>query len=213
MSNIEDLYRERYVSSLLPTAERLLKYIEDIFLAEQRIDNINVRAKGIQRFVEKAAKRENGSSKYTEPLNQIQDQLGARIVVFYKSDVERLSVLADKHFRKIEEVDIVPDSESEFGYFGKHFIFFIPEDVIDDDIDRENLPHFFELQIKTLFQHAWGEANHDIGYKPDSSLDAEDKRKIAFTAAQAWGADMIFEELFTIYQPDNKKYNTKIFRY
>jgi ppGpp synthetase/RelA/SpoT-type nucleotidyltranferase len=59
----------------------------------------------------------------------------------------------------------------------------------------EECPTFFELQIKTLFQHAWGEADHDLIYKPSGALTSDQRRRVAFTAAQAWGADRIFEEL------------------
>ena len=38
--------------------------------------------------------------------------------------------------------------------------------------DRERTPRFFELQVKTLFQHAWSEASHDIAYKPDVPLSS-----------------------------------------
>jgi hypothetical protein len=34
-----------------------------------------------------------------------------------------------------------------------------------------------------------------LGYKPSVDLTSEQRRKLAFTAAQAWGADQIFEEL------------------
>ena len=62
-------------------------------------------------------------------------------------------------------------------------------------MSEEHCPTFFELQIKTLFEHSWAEANHDLAYKPHSELNLVQKRKIAFTAAQAWGADKIFDEL------------------
>jgi len=55
---------------------------------------------------------------------------------------------------------------------------------------------FFELQIKTLFQHAWSEAEHDLGYKPTTVLSHDQKKRLAFTAAQAWGADQVFDELY-----------------
>ena len=82
-----------------------------------------------------------------------------------------------------------------FGYVGRHFILATPEDVVDDNADRSKTPQFFELQVKTLFQHAWSEAEHDLAYKPSEPLTPHQQRQIAFTAAQAWGADEIFEQL------------------
>src|SRR5262249_19541837 len=137
--------------------------------------------------------------KYAEPLRQIQDQVGARIVTFYQSDIERVTEIVLKYYRPIESKTIVPDSEWEFGYFGKHFVLLIPTDLIDRGMDRSLIPEFFELQVKTLFQHAWSEANHDLGYKPMlGPLDSGAKRQLAFTSAQAWGADHIFDELFRV---------------
>jgi putative GTP pyrophosphokinase len=197
MSSLEDLYRERLSRALTPLAHNLQTYIEQHFAGVERIDRISVRTKSVSRFLGKAAKRlEEGSQKYNDPLYQIQDQIGARIVTFYKCDVARLSEIVERYFTHIEAKEIVPDSESEFGYFGKHFILFLPEDVFDDSVERDKAPKFFELQVKTLFQHAWGEAEHDLGYKPDRELTTEDRRRIAFVSAQAWGADEIFNELF-----------------
>ena len=197
MSDLEKRYQERWESFLVPTAEKLRAHLQDTFGGEPRIDRIVTRAKDPNRFVTKARKRQEENLKYSDPLTQIQDQIGARIVTFYPSDVERLTGIVHNYYRRIEEQSIVPESESEFGYFGKHFILFLPEDILPEDFEELDIPPFFELQIKTLFQHAWGEAAHDLAYKPQSELSTEEKRKIAFTAAQAWGADMIFEELFT----------------
>jgi putative GTP pyrophosphokinase len=73
----------------------------------------------------------------------------------------------------------------------------IPTDVIDDGMDQSLMPGFFELQIKTLFQHAWSEADHDLGYKPgERPLSSDEKRQLAYTSAQAWGADHMFDGLF-----------------
>ena len=73
---------------------------------------------------------------------------------------------------------------------------FVPEDLIDDKLAREESVEFFEQQIKTLFQHAWSEAEHDLGYKPSGELTTDQKRRLAFTATQAWGADQIFDEQY-----------------
>jgi ppGpp synthetase/RelA/SpoT-type nucleotidyltranferase len=118
--------------------------------------------------------------------------------VFYKSDVERIDAQVKKYLTAIEYRTVVPDSESEFAYFGHHLVLLLPSDVIERDMDRRLIPGFFELQIKTLFQHAWSEADHDLGYKPgDVALTSEQKRLVAFTSAQAWGADHIFDQLFS----------------
>jgi len=70
-----------------------------------------------------------------------------------------------------------------------------PVDVVPSDVGRYEAPRFFELQIKTLFQHAWSEANHDLGYKSPGPLSQDQQRRLAYTAAQAWGADRVFNEL------------------
>src|SRR5262249_20308452 len=131
-----------------------------------------------------------------DPLNQIQDQVGARIVTFYASDVERVRLEIEKYFKYIESKKIVPESESEFGYEGRHFILFVPTDLLDETLGSDDAVEFFELQIKTLFQHAWSEAEHDSGYKRSGELTSDQKRRLAFTAAQAWGADQIFDEMY-----------------
>lgn len=196
MSSLRDTYAARRERILLPLANRLETHLNKLFDGFARIDHISVRAKNIDRFVTKAQKEENGKSKYDDPLNQIQDQIGARIVTFYKSDVECVRTEIEKYFRSIENKKIVPETEREFGYEGRHFILFVPQDVlVDESINSEESIEFFELQIKTLFQHAWSEAEHDLGYKPKGNLTTEQKRRLAFTAAQAWGADLIFEDL------------------
>jgi ppGpp synthetase/RelA/SpoT-type nucleotidyltranferase len=108
-----------------------------------------------------------------------------------------VTALVLKYFQPIETKDLVPESEWEFGYFGKHFVLLLPSDIVSNSIDKDLLPQFFELQVKTLFQHAWSEANHDLGYKPQAGkMPSDAGRRLAFTSAQAWGADHIFDELF-----------------
>jgi putative GTP pyrophosphokinase len=196
MTTLESTFALRRERVLLPLAERIEAHLKSVFEGFPRIDRISARAKSVDRFIAKATKKENGKPKYDDPLNQIQDQVGARIVTFYASDVERVRLETEKYFKYIESKKIVPESESEFGYEGRHFILFVPTDLLDETLSSEDAVEFFELQIKTLFQHAWSEAEHDLGYKPSGKLTSDQKRRFAFTAAQAWGADQIFDELY-----------------
>lgn len=191
-------YQSRYDRFLKGTAEKLSGFLEDLLHGIPRIDRITARAKSPDRFLGKALKidEKTGEMKYTIPFVQIQDQIGARIIVFYKQDVDVVSAEIEKYLRRIESKDVIPDSVKEFGYIGKHYILALPDDVLSDDLNMGKVPQFFELQVKTLFQHAWGEAEHDISYKSKEPLTDLQKRQIAFTAAQAWGADEMFEQLY-----------------
>ncbi|WP_298744134.1 GTP pyrophosphokinase family protein [uncultured Brevundimonas sp.] len=198
MTDVKETYARRYEDVLTPLAMNLESYLRDIFGGVARIDRISARPKSIDRFVAKAAaKLDDGSEKYREPLEQIQDQVGARVVVLFKQDVETAAKLAAAHFRYVEDRDIEPEAVYEFSYFGRHFVSLIPDDVLDDAWDKTLIPGFFELQIKTVFQHAWSEASHDVGYKPLlGELSRDDKRALAFASAQAWGADKAFADIF-----------------
>jgi len=193
--DIKRIYQQRYIDVLEPLALKLEKYILNIVTEYPRIDRVCVRSKSVSSFVNKATKLVDGRAKYTDPLSEIQDQLGARIITFYLSDLKPICTMIEKYFGPIEKRRIEPDNENEFGYEGFHFILFIPEDLFTPGIPRDECPKVFELQVKTLFQHAWAQANHDLAYKPLSELTKEQRRKVAFTAAQAWGADTIFNEL------------------
>ena len=194
---LEKQYKERYEIVLTTIAVKLEEQIKDLMQNTPRIDRVSTRAKSVSRFLAKARKKlDDDSLKYKEPLDQIQDQIGARIVTFYNSDIEVVRKVVLDYFPPIENRVYVPDSVNEFGYEGEHFVLLIPKDLLTPDLPKEHCPTFFELQIKTLFEHSWAEANHDLAYKPQSELTDDQKRKIAFTAAQAWGADKIFDEMF-----------------
>jgi ppGpp synthetase/RelA/SpoT-type nucleotidyltranferase len=177
------------------TARKLTKHLTKVLEGIERIDSINSRAKDPDRYFAKATKKYcEGSEKYNYPVYEIQDQIGARINVIYLQDVEIVRQHITKFFRFIEETKKSPEDNSTFGYFGHHFIIQMPDDIISEE-HKEFIPEFFELQIKTLFQHAWSESHHDLGYKTLREWTSEERRKMAFTAAQAWGADQIFKEL------------------
>jgi ppGpp synthetase/RelA/SpoT-type nucleotidyltranferase len=195
---VEDEYRARYDEVLVPLSSSLSDLLTEHLSGRERVDRISSRPKSIGRFVAKAAKMtDRGVPKYEDPLAQIQDQIGARVTVFYKSDVDRVREVLMRYLRPVESKDLVPASEWEFGYFGWHSVCLFPAELILPDWPAEHVPKFFELQVKTLFQHAWSEANHDLGYKPErGGLSPDQNRMLAFASAQAWGADRAFDELF-----------------
>ncbi|AOJ81513.1 hypothetical protein WS86_13450 [Burkholderia savannae] len=187
-------YSRRYASILVPLAAGLTSFLERRIDGIEHIDRVSARAKDPARFLAKAIKENGGNRKYADPFTEIQDQVAARITVFYLSDAEVVEATIMKYFNRIEASTVVQDSPKQFGYEGRHLVLAIPEELFEDE-EHHDAPDFFELQIKTLFQHAWGEAEHDLAYKPTAPLTELQMREIAFTAAQAWGADQMFAKL------------------
>jgi len=198
-------YTARFNSELKRAAIGLDSFLEDTFRGEDSVCFIRTRAKSIARFMKKAERIEgDGSPRYDDPINQIQDQIGGLIVTRFLSDVVQLKNIVKDSFTGIETMRHEPESEFEFGYIGEHFILFLPLDVTSEIQDYCG-PDFFELQIKTLFQYAWSETNHAIGYERPHDLNREQRRITAYIAAQAWGADRAVDELNAAIMQESKQ--------
>lgn len=181
--------------TLKEIASKIETQLLEIFAETEHIDRVGCRVKGEKSFLDKSLKQEKNVLKYQSPLKEIQDLIGARVVVYYKTDVETVVEIIKRFFNTVEKNKVVPDDVMKFGYEGLHFVCFIPNTIYSDHKSNLLIPDFFELQIKTLYQHAWSQAEHGLGYKPETPLSDEEQRKLAFIAAQSWGADTILAEL------------------
>lgn len=201
-NEIYDLYNERleYLrNAAKDLKEDLEKTFSSISKTEIHIDRIDTRAKNLDRFVDKAVKpNEDGTFKYLNPINEIQDQIGARILVLYLKDVEKVAERIYDYYTDFEDVTKEPENDHEFKYFGRHMILTMPMEI-RDKYGKKYIPNVFELQIKTLFQYAWSECEHDFNYKniEGKQLSKEEERLLALASAQAWGSDKIFDELLS----------------
>jgi len=181
--------------TLKEIAIKIEHHLTDILKDLQHIDRVGCRVKSEKSFMDKTLKEENGKLKYSVPLKEIQDMVGARIIVYYNTDIDTVVDVLLRFFQKVEKRSIVPDDVRQFGYEGLHYICFIPSPIYSHHRSNPLVPDFFELQIKTLYQHSWSQTEHGLGYKPNTPLTADQQRRIAFIAAQSWGADTILEEL------------------
>ncbi|MER6220950.1 hypothetical protein ABT189_10190 [Streptomyces sp900105755] len=190
------LYRKR--GDLLEAlADNLTDVVKSDLFGVPHIDRISFRVKEPGSFFEKSsATLADGERKYLNPLREIEDQVAGRVIVFYSSDIRTVSGVLEDTFRRVESEAREPEDESAFGYESYHHIFLIPEHHKPDGWDdEENMPMTFELQVRTLFMHAWAEPQHDLGYK-GGELSREVRRKLAWVAASAWGADRTMDEIY-----------------
>lgn len=192
-----DELRTRY-EQRLPRLEDVRRDLasetEAILEGIPHIDRIAYRVKDVDRFVEKAC-RNAPPDGYEEPLREVEDQVAGRILVFFRSDLEPVMEAICKEFSSVELRRKAPRT-TEFGYESDHSIFVIPPQARPSTWEHDqSAPTTFELQVRTLFQHAWAEPQHDLGYKSKDSLSEESERELAWAAASAWGADQALQRV------------------
>jgi putative GTP pyrophosphokinase len=84
---------------------------------------------------------------------------------------------------------------NEFGYLSLHFIAAISEKR-SKFIEYKNFKKIqFEIQVRTILQHAWAEIEHDLGYKSKVELPENISRRFFRLAGSLELADEEFERL------------------
>ena len=142
----------------------------------QRAINAEVksRAKETLSFILKALL----GRRYEDPIKEITDKVGARIVLTYWRDreqaVEAVSAIGNV-LNRDEKQDALAYNEN--GYQGIHLD--IETLAIDGDDDSKRFAgKVAEVQIRTRAQAAWAEVSHDQLYKPAADVPDELKRRI-----------------------------------
>ena len=155
--------------SLLPVFSQMADVIPD------RLRNFFADAGIIVAAVEHRVKTEDSlagklkfkGAKYPD-IYGITDIIGIRVITFYIDDVDKVASVLERLFeidwensidkRKVHEID-------SFGYLSLHYICRIPESSYSDPEHPEVNRIRFEVQMRTVLQHAWANMSHDTGYK------------------------------------------------
>jgi putative GTP pyrophosphokinase len=183
---------------LRPTAEactgQMRRLVDDLLeTAQVEVAQVENRTKGVSNFVDKIYRK---NEKYNDPLTEITDVCGLRIITYYLSDVDRVGVLIEREF----DVDWenserqVPDSVDRFGYRSDHYVLRMSE-------ARRDLPEWapyqdlvVEIQVRTVMQHAWAAVDHKVRYK-GQDLPPTLHRRLSRLSALMETADEQFAEI------------------
>ena len=103
---------------------------------------------------------------YPHPWQDIHDLIGVRVTTYHSTEIPRIIEALTEVFEVRRSVDKTAQTRvsGSFGYGSHHLILRVPParvaPVLQAYAGRE-----FEVQIRTVLQHAWAEFEHDIRYK------------------------------------------------
>ncbi|MUL83872.1 MULTISPECIES: bifunctional ribonuclease/(p)ppGpp synthase [unclassified Mycolicibacterium] len=175
---------------LVAATEQYLKLVTGL-LDEAGINylSITARTKSVDSFASKANRRAaDGTRMYSDPLVEITDQVGLRVITYLREDVDAVANLLAEEMRLLDDQDMGLQTarEGRWGYASRHLL-----------IGVEGEQHPASIQVRTVLQHAWAEFEHDVRYK--GSIPAEHvselDRRFTLAAGLLELADREFTEI------------------
>lgn len=163
-----------------------------------RVHSIEARAKGVDSFSRKAGtplESDPAKPKYRDPLVEITDLAGIRVITFFPPSVSETDAVIAAEFEVLEKSDKAAAlvQEERFGYQSIHYQAKLSG-------TRCALPEYarfadavFEIQVRTILQHAWAEIEHDIQYKSVETIPRSIRRRFMSLAGMLEIADREFQ--------------------
>jgi ppGpp synthetase/RelA/SpoT-type nucleotidyltranferase len=122
---------------------------------------VTARAKALDSLRSKLRRK-----RYSNPREQITDLIGVRVITYYRDGVDPV-VQALKAKLRIDKKNSVDRRKMldlrSFGYRSVHLIGYLDAGIVKPP--PELVGCRFEIQIRSLLEHAWAEIEHEIVYK------------------------------------------------
>ena len=170
MTNLQQLHQryQEFCTRYPNAAADFLGAIEDVLSdAGLTYDHVTTRVKEWRSLRSKSRKRRpDGMLMYPHPWQDIHDLIGVRVTTYHSTEIPRIIEALTEVFEVRRSVDKTAQTRvsGSFGYGSHHLILRVPParvaPVLQAYAGRE-----FEVQIRTVLQHAWAEFEHDIRYK------------------------------------------------
>ena len=196
--------RHRYVAFAQAVREILA---QALMARDIAVNSVEARAKELGSFGTKAEAQSEinlGAPKYPNPLENITDLAGVRVIAFFPRTVETVGACIHDEFEVIEHMDLSQTrlQEERFGYQSEHFLVKLRG-------NRTSLPEYephhglvAEVQVRTILQHAWAEIEHDIQYKSSITIPNTIRRRFMSLAGLLEIADREFQAV----QDEDKRF-------
>jgi ppGpp synthetase/RelA/SpoT-type nucleotidyltranferase len=158
-------------------------------------------------YKEKALYRKK---EYTNPIIDIEDKIGTRIVLLKSTDIDLISTkILESNFwnSKVTKsrTNEIEDKPTIFDYQSQHIVVWPKTNC---GFNKEILTALTcEIQIRTLLQHAFAEVSHDSTYKGPYKNDAEIIRQLSKSMALMEATDDYFCKIFEIMKDETRRYS------
>jgi putative GTP pyrophosphokinase len=125
------------------------------------------------------------TKQYSDPKQQITDIIGVRVIVFYDTEIKAVkdTLAAELKIHGDLSVDKKTDlGFREFGYRSLHLIVSLKGFRTRAAEFRDLTGRRFEIQIRTVLEHAWAEIEHEVVYKSGIKYAPTTRRRFASLA-------------------------------
>ena len=158
--------------------------------ADLKTHNLVSRVKTCESAIAKGERRN-----LTNPVAEINDLVGLRVVCLFRSDIARI-IDTLKGALRVTSVDdkIAAANPSTFEYQSVHLIAELPARCKGPHYDDlKGMP--FEIQLRTIPMDAWAAISHHIAYKTEEAIPEALRRDLNSLSGQFYVADTLFEML------------------
>ena len=195
--------------------EKFRSKIED--LIRERISDNDIRVHSItSRVKEKDSFLEKYDVKKYKSVGKVMDLVGIRIITHILEGVKEVCELVEKEFkidRGNSEDKLHKLKNNKMGYRSVHYIAKVCSTRSKLSDWKPYKGKVFEIQIRTILQHAWAEMSHDSSYKFSGVLPSEIDRHFYLTAGTLELIDREFQRLsdeLAIHKDEIKEGNLQI---
>lgn len=193
----------RYYCQIVEEVSHVLQSM--IAISDIKIHNIVGRVKDIESLIEKSIEKE-----LTDPIKQIKDISGVRVVCLFRDDLRRLEKLICENFSVISQDDKISSSEG-FGYMSIHYICSLRETFSGPRYD--NIKGFvFEIQTRTICMDAWAAVSHYLAYKGQWDVPVELQKAMNALSGLFYVADSEFQQIYGAKKCFNEQSPRRYFR-
>jgi Uncharacterized protein conserved in bacteria len=124
-------------------------------------------------------KIQRSSKSYKNPLEEVTDFTGIRIIVYYQGDADIIGRFIESEFAiDTEHSERHESAPSEFGYKSAHYVISIPSKRGELLEWQEFANLKAEVQIRTVLQHAWATISHKMQYKREADVPIVLRRRL-----------------------------------